>query len=86
LLAARGVVEAAVAAGLSVKVGGMWDTGIGRAAALAVASLPGCDLPADLSAADRYFGRDVVTEPATLGPDGALTVPTGPGLGVTVSY
>ena len=30
----------------------------GRAAALAVASLPGCDPAADLSAADRYFERD----------------------------
>jgi O-succinylbenzoate synthase len=82
--AARAAHDAAVAAGLAVKVGGMWDTGIGRAAALAVAALPGCSVAADLSAADRYFGRDVVAEPAVLGVDGRLAVPTGPGLGVDV--
>lgn len=85
LLAARAAHDAAVAAGLRCKVGGMWDTGVGRAAALAVASLPGCDLPADLSAADRYFTDDVVAEPAVLDADGRLAVPTGPGLGVDVA-
>lgn len=85
LLAARRAHDAAVALGLRCKVGGMWDTGIGRAAALAVASLPGCDLPADLSAADRYWERDVVAEPSQLTHDGQLQVPTGPGLGVDVT-
>lgn len=84
-LAARAVHDAAVAAGLQVKVGGMWDTGIGRAAALAVASLPGCEVPPDLSAADRYFARDVVEAPAVLDDAGCLAVPTGPGLGVDVT-
>jgi len=84
--AARAAHDAAVRAGLAAKVGGMWDTGVGRAAALAVASLPGCSLPADLSAADRYFARDVVTEPATVAPDGTLAVPDGPGLGVDVRF
>lgn len=84
LLAARRAHDAAIAAGLRCKVGGMWDTGIGRAAALAVASLPGCSVPADLSAADRYWTRDIVAEPATLDADGRLPVPSGPGLGVDV--
>jgi o-succinylbenzoate synthase len=84
LLAARRAHDDAVAAGLRCKVGGMWDTGIGRAAALAVASLPGCSVAPDLAAADRYWARDVVADPAALDTDGCLTVPSGPGLGVEV--
>ncbi len=60
--------------------GGMLETGIGRAANLALASLPGFTLPGDLSASDRYFDEDL-TEPFAL-EDGCLRVPTGPGLGV----
>jgi O-succinylbenzoate synthase len=85
LRAARAAHDAAVAAGLRGKVGGMWDTGIGRAAALAVASLPGCTVAPDLSAADRYWVRDVVAEPAALDADGRLAVPGGPGLGIDVT-
>ena len=84
LLAARRAHDSAVAAGLRCKVGGMWDTGIGRAAALAVASLPGCSVAPDLSAADRYWIRDIVAEPVALDADGRLAVPSGPGLGVDV--
>lgn len=84
VLAAKAAHDAAVAARLQVKVGGMWDTGIGRAVALALAGLPGCTLPADLSASDRYFAEDVVEDPATLDADGRLAVPRGPGIGVTV--
>jgi O-succinylbenzoate synthase len=64
--------------------GGMLETGIGRAANLALASLPGFTLPGDLSGSDRYFARDVITDPFTLAPDGTMGVPTGPGLGVEV--
>lgn len=77
--------DAAVAAGLAVKVGGMWDTGVGRAAALAVAALPGCTVPPDLAASDRYFATDIVATPARLSADGTLEVPTGPGLGITIT-
>lgn len=71
-------------AGLGLWHGGMLETGIGRAAALAVAALPGFDLPADLAAADRYWARDIVTEPAVLRSDGTVAVPGGAGLGVDV--
>jgi len=64
--------------------GGMLETGIGRAANLAVASLLGFTRPADLSASARYFARDVIVEPFTLAPDGTMAVPTSAGLGVTV--
>jgi O-succinylbenzoate synthase len=65
--------------GVAVWCGGMLETGIGRAANLALAALPGFTLPGDTSASDRYFARDV-TEPFVL-EDGCLTVPDGPGIG-----
>lgn len=62
--------------------GGMLETGVGRAALLAVAALPGFTFTGDCSASERYFGPDGdVTEPFLLA-DGKLRVPTGPGLGV----
>lgn len=76
--------DVCVARGVPVWCGGMLETGIGRAANLALASLPGFTLPGDLSASNRYFARDVLTEPFTLAPDGTMAVPAGPGLGVEV--
>jgi O-succinylbenzoate synthase len=60
--------------------GGMLETGLGRAANLALAAVPGFTLPGDLSASDRYFTRDL-TEPFVLD-SGELRVPAGPGIGV----
>ena len=72
--------DVCVAAGVPVWVGGMLETGLGRAANVALAALPGCTLPGDLSPSARWFAEDV-TEPLVL-EDGHLRVPTGPGLGV----
>lgn len=69
------------AAGIPVWCGGMLETGIGRAANLALAALPNFTLPGDTSASSRYFEVDV-TEPFVL-VDGHIEVPTGPGIGVT---
>jgi o-succinylbenzoate synthase len=69
-----------VARGVPVWCGGMLETGLGRAANLALAALPGFTLPGDTSASDRYWHRDL-TEPFVL-EAGHLRVPTGPGLGV----
>ena len=66
--------------GVAVWCGGMLETGLGRAANLALAALPGFTLPGDLSASDRYFERDL-TPPFVL-TDGRLAVPTKPGIGV----
>ncbi|HUR76838.1 MAG TPA: o-succinylbenzoate synthase [Acidimicrobiales bacterium] len=66
--------------GVPVWCGGMLETGLGRAANLALAALPGFTLPGDTSASDRYFFTDI-TEPFVMH-DGVLDVPTGPGLGV----
>jgi O-succinylbenzoate synthase len=65
---------------IPVWCGGMLETGIGRAANLVLAALPGFTLPGDTSASSRYFKQDVTT-PFVM-EDGYLTVPTGPGIGV----
>lgn len=65
-------------------IGGMMETGIGRAANLAFASLPGVTLPCDISATDRYFTRDLTEPPFALRPDSTIAAPTGLGLGVLV--
>jgi O-succinylbenzoate synthase len=62
----------------------MLETGIGRAANLALASLPGFTLPGDTSASGRYFERDLLEQPFELSSDGTMPVPTGPGLGIKV--
>jgi len=70
--------------GVPVWMGGMLETGIGRAANVAAASLPGFTLPGDISASARYFFEDIVEPPFTLNADSTLSIPTGPGLGVNV--
>ena len=80
LLEAVRIHDACVALGVPVWCGGMLETGLGRAANVALASLPGFTLPGDLSASRRWFAEDL-TEPFEL-EDGRLRVPTGPGLGV----
>ncbi len=72
--------DVCVAAGVPVWCGGMLETGLGRAANVALAALPGFTLPGDTSGSDRYFAPDI-TEPFVL-EAGQLRVPKGPGLGV----
>lgn len=72
------------ARGVPVWCGGLLETGIGRAANIALASLPNFTLPADLSASDRYFREDIIEPPVTLNPDGTVTVPAAPGLGFAI--
>ena len=74
--------DACVEEGVPLWCGGMLETGLGRAANVALAALPGFTLPGDTSASARYFAEDL-TEPFVLH-DGRLAVPTGPGSGVTV--
>jgi O-succinylbenzoate synthase len=81
LLEARAIHDEARDRSIPVWCGGMLETGIGRAANLAIASLPGFTLPGDTSGSARYFREDL-TEPFVVAPDGTLAVPSGPGLGV----
>lgn len=70
--------------GVPVWCGGMLETGIGRAANLALASLPGFTLPGDISASDRYYDPDIAEPRFTLNSDSTIDVPDKPGLGVDV--
>ena len=45
--------------GTPVWCGGMLETGVGRAANLALAALPGFTLPGDTSASNRYYAKDI---------------------------
>lgn len=82
-LEARRIHDLALGRGVPVWCGGMLETGIGRAANAALASLPGFTLPGDISAASRFYARDIVTEPIEV-VDGHVAVPTGPGLGAEI--
>jgi O-succinylbenzoate synthase len=62
--------------------GGMLETGIGRAANVALAAMPGFILPGDTSASRRYYAEDLTDAFELV--DGRLAVPAGPGIGVTV--
>jgi O-succinylbenzoate synthase len=79
-LEARRIHDVCAAHGVPVWCGGMLETGLGRAANVALAALPGFTLPGDTSASDRYYRTDI-TAPFQLA-QGHLAVPTGPGLGV----
>lgn len=80
-LEARRIHDLCQAHGVAVWCGGMLETGLGRAANVALAALPGFTLPGDTSASDRYYQADI-TDPFVLS-GGHLPVPAGPGLGVT---
>jgi O-succinylbenzoate synthase len=72
------------AQGAPVWCGGMLETGVGRAANLALASLPGFTLPGDISASERYYAQDITRERFSLSPGSTITVPASPGLGITI--
>src|SRR6185436_16197994 len=61
-LEARRVHNVCAEHGVPVWCGGMLETGLGRAANVALAALPGFSLPGDTSASSRYYEEDV-TEP-----------------------
>lgn len=83
-LEGRRIHDVCAARGIPVWMGGMLETGLGRAGNVAMAAMPDFTLPGDTSASDRYFHRDI-TEPFVL-KDGRLDVPAGPGLGVNVDH
>jgi O-succinylbenzoate synthase len=81
-LAARAVHDLCAANGIPVWCGGMLETGVGRAANLALAALENFTLPGDISATARYYAEDI-TAPFVL-ESGHIAVPSGPGTGVEV--
>lgn len=61
--------------------GGMLESGVGRAHNVALATLPGFNVPGDLSASRRYWERDLVQPEWELAA-GALTPVEAPGIGI----
>jgi O-succinylbenzoate synthase len=78
---AKRVHDLCLARGVPVWCGGMHEFGIGRAANVAIAALPGFTLPGDVSGSDKYYAEDIVLPPI-VAQDGAIAVFEGPGLGV----
>ena len=71
-------------AGVPSWVGGMLESGVGRAHNVALASTLPFVLSSDLSATARYYREDLTDPPFVLGPHSTLEVPRGPGIGVEV--
>jgi O-succinylbenzoate synthase len=63
----------------------MLETGIGRAANLALASRTGFSLPGDISASDRYYEEDICQPEFQLMGGSEIRVPDSPGLGIEVN-
>jgi O-succinylbenzoate synthase len=79
---AKRVHDVCQARGVPVWCGGMHEFGIGRAANVAIASLPGFTLPGDVSGSDKYY-REEIVEPPIVAERGIVKVPTGAGIGHT---
>lgn len=77
---ARDAHALARAEGIPVWCGGMHEFGVGRAANVALSSLPGFTLPSDVSGSDKYYAQDVIVPPV-VAVQGRVEVPTDPGLG-----
>lgn len=82
---ARRIHDLALQYGMRLWIGGMVETEIGTAAKVAIAALPGVSLHSDIAVSHERF-EIALTEPITLNAeDSTVTVPTGPGLGVSVN-
>ncbi|ABL77673.1 o-succinylbenzoate synthase [Thermofilum pendens] len=84
VLKAKSILEVAAKLGWGAWVGGMLETGIGRAFLVALASLPFVNYPNDISASNRYWDEDIVEPPWEITPRGTIAVPRRRGLGVEV--
>jgi O-succinylbenzoate synthase len=83
---ARRVHDLCFARQVPVWCGGMHEFGIGRAANVAICSLPGFTLPGDISGSDKYYRQDIV-DPPILADAGAIQVPWDrPGLGFDANF
>jgi o-succinylbenzoate synthase len=82
VLEAQRIHDLCVDRGVGLWIGGMMETGLGRAVNVALAAMPGCTITGDLSPSSRWYHRDI-TEPFVM-ENGNLRVPTEPGIGRTV--
>lgn len=69
--------------GIHTWVGGMLETGVGRAFNIALASSSYVDSPGDTSPNEKYFEKDIVKNPFIM-EDGFVSPMDGPGIGVEI--
>ncbi|PLJ76919.1 o-succinylbenzoate synthase [Infirmifilum sp. SLHALR2] len=81
---AKRMLDIALELGIGAWIGGMLETGVGRAFLVALASHPAVSYPNDISASNRYWDEDIVEPPWTLTSRGTIEVPNKPGLGEEV--
>ena len=78
---ARAIHDCCQAAGIPVWSGGMLESGVGRAANIALSTLPNFVLPGDVSASKRYWTRDVIRPEVVVTPRGTIEITDEPGAG-----
>ena len=82
---ARSIHDCSMKNGLGLWVGGMLESGIGRAHNVALSTLEGISLPGDVSASGRYWEEDIIDPPVTVTTQGTITPPDSPGIGYKVN-
>lgn len=84
LTEARSLLKTCAQNGIGAWCGGMYETGVGRLATIALASHDAITLPGDISPSSRYFDEDIIDPPVTFSRPGRIAVPEGLGLGTTL--
>lgn len=69
---------------IPVWCGGMLESGVGRVHNIALSSLPGFQLPGDVSASKRYWKEDIIEPEVAVTADGFIPVAVAPGTGYRV--
>ncbi|MGB6544144.1 MAG: o-succinylbenzoate synthase [Candidatus Acidiferrales bacterium] len=78
---ARRIHDLCQARQIPVWCGGMLESGIGRAHNIALSTLQGFSLPGDVTASRRYWDEDIIEPEVEVTRQGAIRVPSGPGIG-----
>jgi O-succinylbenzoate synthase len=83
-LSAKALHDECVQRQVHTALGGMIETGVARAANLALAGLPGFrDVPVEIVPDGRWFHQSVLKQEVNM-ENGRIRIPKGPGLGVDV--
>ena len=82
-LISRAIHDFCLSVGMGCWIGGLLETGVGKAHSVALATLPGITHPNDISASSRYWVEDIV-EPEWVQEGGYIEVPRASGIGVSV--
>jgi O-succinylbenzoate synthase len=81
LTPALAILQRCRAAGVDCYVGTMFETGVGASINLALATVPGCTLPASNLCSGRYLALDIVSPPLAITAPGAIIPARQHGLG-----